>query len=104
MGGQSGGDVTNPWDRHPTCDVNIGANSDSHSNYTSYWNSARSSRVQVMSNTGTVPAVDNTPSCMSCHKAHGSTHPDGLIWDNSTTATLEDGTYLRDTCQQCHDK
>ncbi|MDO8586736.1 MAG: cytochrome c3 family protein [Armatimonadota bacterium] len=46
-------------------------------------------------------------SCVSCHKAHGSTHPFGLIYDNRTTAGIEDsaaGENIRVTCKHCHDK
>lgn len=48
-------------------------------------------------------------SCMTCHKAHGSDHPFGLIYDNRTTTALEDGTgtgsgQIRTTCKHCHDK
>ncbi|RMF83893.1 MAG: hypothetical protein D6736_20440, partial [Nitrospinota bacterium] len=85
VGGQSGGDNGTPWKRHPQADVNIGANSDNHSDYTSWWGSTtenfiKNGRLQVLSASGTIPAADNTPSCMSCHRAHGSVNPFGLIY------------------------
>ncbi len=103
MGGAVGGDLTTPWLRHPTRDVAIGANSNLHSDYT-HWSGITGSRVRTMSASGTWPATDNTPSCMSCHRAHGSSHKFGLIWDDETNPGLEDGTSLTQTCQQCHYK
>jgi hypothetical protein len=57
-------------------------------------------------------------SCVTCHKAHGSDHPFGLIYDNRTTVALEDSAPVPDpndptkviqpsirmTCKHCHDK
>jgi len=40
--------------------------------------------------------------CGTCHKAHGSTHSYGLLWENPAASDRESGQYLRDTCQACH--
>ncbi len=107
MGGSASGDTgIVPWLRHPTRDVTMAeAVTNKHAN-SAHWFSALASRVPVVSPSGTVPGVsgtsDNEVFCGSCHKAHGSTKRKGLIFDNETTATPEDGTLLRDTCQQCH--
>ena len=71
-----------------------------------HWFSALASRVPVVSVSGVVPGTsgtsDNQVFCGSCHKAHGSTNPKGLIYDDETTAAPEDGTSVMQTCQQCH--
>jgi len=71
-----------------------------------HWFSALASRVPVVSVSGVVPGTsgtsDNQVFCGTCHKAHGSTNPNGLIYDDETTTTLEDGTSMMQTCQQCH--
>ena len=71
-----------------------------------HWFSALSSRVPVVSPSGIVPGrsgtSDNQVFCGSCHKAHGSTNLQGLIYDDDSTAVPEDGTSLMQTCQQCH--
>ncbi len=72
------------------------------------WFSALASRVPVVSSSGIVPGTsgtsDNQVSCGTCHKAHGSEHPYGLVYDDATTAALEDGTSQTQTCQQCHNQ
>ena len=68
------------------------------------------SRIPVMSLSGTIPntsgSSDNRPFCGTCHKAHGSTHVDGQIWDDGTTTNPEDEssttTTIDNTCDQCH--
>jgi hypothetical protein len=71
-----------------------------------HWFSSLASRVPVVSLSGTIPGLagssDNQVFCGSCHKAHGSTHRAGLIYDDETTATPEDGISSMQTCQQCH--
>ena len=108
MGGASGGDPNDyptsaaAWKRHPTSDVNIGANANKHSDNPGWM--ANASWVPAMSASGTWPNADNTPFCLSCHKAHGHTNPFGLNYDDESTAALEDGTALNETCRQCHNK
>ena len=94
-----------PWTRHPTAKANISSAPTAKTDY-SYWsNAARLSRVPVMSAIGTIPLDnDNTPSCMTCHKAHGASNKYGLIFDNPATTALEDGTSILQTCQQCHNQ
>ena len=74
----------------------------------SRWFSALASRVPVVSPSGVIPGTglgsDNEVFCGSCHKAHGSPHRYGLIWDNPDTAEPEDGSAQMETCQQCHYK
>jgi Doubled CXXCH motif (Paired_CXXCH_1) len=112
MGGLSGGVTSTnatPWKRHPTADVNIGESGSagtfisSLSQYAGHVN-----KVKVMDSQGlwTGTSADNTitPSCMSCHKAHGNMNGFGLIFMNgSGTVTEEgDGGVYKDLCRQCH--
>jgi predicted CXXCH cytochrome family protein len=97
------------WLRHPTADSNIG--NTAMVSLTQF--SAKLYRVKVMSPTGnwgtqgtawaTAPA-DTTPTCISCHKAHGNKNPFGLIYATGTAAITEegDGTGMRTLCGQCH--
>jgi predicted CXXCH cytochrome family protein len=107
MGGAVTGDAGNaPWLRHPTRDVTM-ANAVTNKRVNgTHWFGALASRVPVVSPSGTIPgtgpASDNQVFCGSCHKAHGSPNPKGLIFDDETTAVAEDGLSLMPTCQQCH--
>lgn len=100
LGGTGGVD----WIRHPTADADIGAVGDAtHSSYATF--SGQTNNVQVMSASGTWPATDNTPSCMSCHKAHGNQNAFGLIFmsgDGTVTEEGDDGTTVKELCKQCH--
>lgn len=111
MGGQSGGVTaanTNPWKRHPTADVNIGTPGATFISSLARFNGL-TNRVKVMDSQGlwSGTAADNTvtPSCMSCHKAHGNRNPFGLIFMTGTGATVTeegDGGVYKDLCRQCH--
>jgi hypothetical protein len=99
------------WLRHPTADANIGFVGGGHSSLDLY--SSHAYRVQVMSPTGdwgtwgsawaTAPA-DLTPSCFSCHKAHGNANAFGLIFATGAANWGEDGdgASARALCGQCH--
>ena len=113
MGGQSGGVTstnTNPWVRHPTADVNIGESGASATFISSLTQfNSHTNRVKVMDSQGlwNGTTADNTvtPSCMSCHKAHGNRNPFGLIFMTGSGATVTedgDGGQYRDLCRQCH--
>lgn len=111
MGGQSGGVTaanTNPWKRHPTADVNIGTPSATFISSIARFN-GNTNRVKVMDSQGlwNATTADNTvtPSCMSCHKAHGNRNAFGLVFMNGTGATVTedgDGGIYKDLCRQCH--
>jgi hypothetical protein len=112
MGGQAGGVTASnaaPWKRHPTADVNIGESGaaatfiSSLSRYAGLTN-----KVKVMDSQGLWlgTGTDNTltPSCFSCHKAHGNRNAFGLIFMNGTGTRSEDGDggVYKDMCRQCH--
>jgi hypothetical protein len=97
--------------RHPNATVNIGAVGGGHSSLGVY--SGRLNRVRVMSPTGdwgtqgtawTGAPGDLTPTCLSCHKAHGNKRAFGLIYALGASALGEDGdgSAARDLCTQCH--
>lgn len=105
--------------RHPTAQVNIGAIAGGHSSVAQY--NAGNKRVHVMSSAaadyfaspgaGTFTVGDGlTPSCFSCHKAHGNQNAFGLIFLARDSATVtEEGTPgvapaagMRNLCGQCH--
>ena len=127
VGGISGGNsnpaIVDGWVRHPNADVNIGtdpgpsstgAPSDSMSRISSYVTRyyTRINKVKVMAPNGDWapdPATARvlTPSCFSCHKAHGNKNGFGLIFMNGSTGSPtpteegDGGAYL-DLCRQCH--
>lgn len=65
--------------------------------------------VKVLSRLGrwNGSAVNNdaTPTCITCHKAHGNANPYGLIYRRGTLPATENGggTAVQDLCNQCHD-
>jgi hypothetical protein len=108
-----GGAMATGWIRHPAGDADIGRAGGRHSSrrvFSGEWTTKRN-YVKVMTNTGNwSPAssqevTDHSPTCLSCHKAHGNMNPFGLIYmGNEGTITEEgtpDGRYV-DLCRQCH--
>ncbi|HKY34242.1 MAG TPA: hypothetical protein VJV23_17070 [Candidatus Polarisedimenticolia bacterium] len=108
------------FDRHPTAGVDVGAVSGGHSSRNVFATGSRSGAgpgpkinwVKVMTATGnwkpnlTADVTDHTPSCFSCHKAHGNQNAFGLIYMNPLSGTVTEegtpgGTY-RNMCAQCH--
>lgn len=102
------------WIRHPTADVNIGSAAGTHISSLTQFNN-HTNRVKVMDSQGlwNGTAADNTvtPSCMSCHKAHGNKNSFGLIFmagvgtvteEGDNGATLSDGAKYIALCRQCH--
>jgi hypothetical protein len=92
--------LTGGWVRHPTADADISAISGSPYSGIDY-------KVKVMDPGGnweSAPDGDETPTCTTCHKAHGNTRPFGLIYAKGDAPLGEngDGTQLRDLCKQCH--
>ena len=82
-----------PWLRHPQSEPLFGSPGADYG----FWSGPVAGRVPVETPTDdTVPSVDDSVFCLSCHKAHGSAHPDGLIF--------ADGATRLSTCQQCHNQ
>lgn len=81
------------WVRHPTAGVAFTSASNSR------WALA-GNKVKVMSD-----GTNFTPSCFTCHKAHGNQNAFGLVYMKGTGAVTEqgdDGNKLPDLCHQCH--
>jgi len=96
--------------RHPNAGVNIGAVSGGHSNLARFVQEG-ANQTQVMSFAGTKAGnysgtdTDLTPSCFSCHKAHGNQNPFGLIYmvgSGAITEQGDNGVDMRNTCRACH--
>lgn len=112
VGGISGGDdltsENNAWKRHPQADVDIGAHV-GNSSMAQYKSHPVDHRVKVMSETGdwTDTGTDFTPSCFSCHKAHGNQNAFGLVEMEGAGTVTEQGTEngtesAKTACKQCH--
>lgn len=110
LGGSYGGYKNNasaPWLRHPTNGVNLGGTPTFVASLATY--AGRVNKVKMMDSQGlwSGAAADSTltPSCMSCHKAHGNENPFGLIFMNGGGASITDngdGGVYKDLCKQCH--
>ncbi len=99
------------WIRHPNAGADIGANTHGHSALATY--SGKLYRVRVMSSIGdwgtqgtawTGAPTNLTPTCLSCHKAHGNHNAFGLILASGTQPIGEDGdsSNSKAICTQCH--
>lgn len=106
IGGEPSGSGFVEFLRHPVAGVNIGDIGGGHSNLDQY--NTRVNKVKVMSEVGVWdPAgTDVTPTCISCHKAHGNGNAFGLIYRSGTGDLTENGDtngiQLENLCGQCH--
>jgi hypothetical protein len=102
--------------RHPTAGVSIGANT-AHQGSSLAQFGSKAFRVKVMSASGdwgptgsawSLPPATLTPSCFSCHKAHGNQNGYGLIYLDGSGPLTEEGDTAgvaaqeRSLCTQCH--
>jgi hypothetical protein len=98
------------WLRHPDAGANIGAPGH-HTDLATF--ASRPYRVKVMSPLGRwgtqgAPWLDApanlTPTCVSCHRAHGNQNTFALIQPATTRPISEEGggRSPRDLCRQCH--
>lgn len=110
LGGGATGDTaagTDQWKKHPVSDVTLGeANTNTHVDMTTWNQNAdnTNSHLVVASAGMSVPNNDNIPICITCHQAHGSTHPFNLVYDDQESDALEDGANMIKSCDSCHDK
>jgi cytochrome c553 len=106
IGGTATGESFTRFVRHPSSGVGIGAIGGDWSRLEVL--ASRTNRVKVMSETGqwSAPGTDATPTCISCHKAHGNGNPFGLIFRSGRGTLTEDGDTqgraVEDLCAQCH--
>lgn len=108
-GAELGGATGVEWLRHPPAYADIGIQGDPHSSIDLF--AGHTNKVKVMHpnevwvSTDPVQLAGSTPSCMSCHKAHGNQNAFGLIFMSGTGTVTEegdDGTQVGDLCGQCH--
>jgi len=102
--GGSGSPATQ-FTRHPSAGVDVGAVGDlTHSSLIRL--NSLTNKVKLMGYTGTGAAPSTvTPTCITCHKAHGNKNPFGLIYMSGTGTVTEEGdsgTSVKDLCKQCH--
>lgn len=106
VGGRAQGAGYSAFLRHPAAGVDIGAGGGQWSSSSIF--SGHENRVKVMSATGVwdPPGSDVTPTCISCHKAHGNDNPFGLIFRSGRGQLTENGDTRGDSvshlCGQCH--
>lgn len=107
LGGKDDGDAAGaqPWHRHPVSHVTMTDGTTNSHTLSQAAYAALSSRVPLANGA-------EVPFCGTCHKAHGSDvdrtvstgYPNNLIYDDSTSATIQDGTSMAQTCDGCHAK
>lgn len=112
IGGTASGGGFAEFIRHPSAGVNIGDVGGGHSRLSTYATAATNNNaVKVMSASGDWSGVtaDVTPTCITCHKAHGNGNAFGLIYrkggPNGGTITENgstNGSRLEHLCGQCH--
>ena len=106
VGGTRKGGSWSAFLRHPTAGVDVGAAGGEGSSLQLF--AARTNRVKLMSASGSwsTPGADVTPTCITCHKAHGNANPFGLIYRSGRGTLTEDGDSegdrLEHLCGQCH--
>lgn len=115
LGGSDAGDTsagtTDQWDRHPASHVTMGEGNTNKHVDSAAWIAA-ASRTPVIDLGAAGASVEDMVFCGSCHKGHGSDRDrtqatafeKNLIYDDSSTATIQDGTALYQLCQGCHNE
>lgn len=99
------------WLRHPTAAANISSVPGGHSSLVTF--SSHVYRVKVMSPSGDWGPTGGpwagapstlTPTCITCHRAHGNRNPFALISPTGTQPITEegDGKVPQALCRQCH--
>ena len=106
VGGELDGTAYEHFIRHPVAGVDIGAIGGGHSSLGVY--NSHTNKVKVMSEVGVWDPAgsDVTPTCISCHKAHGNGNAFGLIYRSGTGTLTENGdtngVQYEHLCGQCH--
>jgi doubled CXXCH motif protein len=103
--------LSHRWTRHPTGNADLGMAPWDHASAPLF--GSHPYRVKVMSPLGAwgTPGVPwpaapptLTPTCVTCHRAHGSQRPFALIYATGRAPISEDGDgrTVRELCRQCH--
>jgi len=106
-GSEVGGSVASgAFIRHPAAGVDIGSIGGGHSSLATLNTVNNPVRVMDPDGSWTAGAYDGneTPTCLTCHRAHGNANSFGLIFQAGTSTVTEDGdgTNVRDLCKNCH--
>lgn len=115
-GSSTDGNMNNAtdWVRHPTADANIGGGDTGGTNLELFADGiagvTKTTDVKVMDPTSLWDGTSTnlTPTCLSCHKAHGNQNPFGLVYMGQTGTITEEGTAdgvttgAESLCHQCH--
>lgn len=94
--------------RHPAAGVNLALRADGESGSSAMLYNQHANKVKVMSSSGVWSPVggDATPTCVTCHKAHGNGNAFGLIYRSGQGRLTEDGdskgSQVEHLCGQCH--
>jgi hypothetical protein len=105
IGGEGGG-ARSGFLRHPSAGVSLGGGREGASSHSLF--ASRANRVKMMSEIGVwdPPGRDVSPTCITCHKAHGNGNAFGLIFRSGRGVPTEDGDTaggtLEHLCAQCH--
>jgi len=106
IGGEPVGGAWARFVRHPASGVDLGDGPGERSSLARF--ASLANRVKVMSPDGRWDPVGEgaTPTCITCHKAHGNGNAFGLILRSGTGAISEDGDAgggtVEHLCRQCH--
>ncbi len=101
------------WHRHPSGDADIGRVGVRHSSRKVFSGdgTGKVNYVKVITGTGdwsptsAADVKDHSPTCLSCHKAHGNRNPFGLVFMADRGELTEEGSpggKYEDLCRQCH--
>lgn len=107
-----GPETAAPWTRHPTRNTNITTGAANlHADSTCWTTGTAANCAEAFTTrarhidpdiTSTIDG-DETPFCLTCHRAHGSTRHSNLVF-GAATSLGGAGAKMRDTCQQCHNQ
>ncbi|MHC5209178.1 MAG: cytochrome c3 family protein [Planctomycetota bacterium] len=106
IGGQPTEGSWSAFLRHPTAGVDVGALGGEWSSRVAL--NGHTNRIKLASSSGSWDPAgeDASPTCLSCHKAHGNNNPFGLIYRSGRGDLTEDGDSqgesIMDLCGQCH--
>lgn len=94
--------------RHPAAGVDLALRADPESGSSVALYNQHANKVKVLSSSGmwSPAGGDATPTCITCHKAHGNGNAFGLIFRSGQGRLTEDGdskgSQLEHLCGQCH--
>lgn len=94
--------------RHPAAGVDVAPRANDEQGTSALLFNQHTNKVKVMSASGMWNPIGNdaTPTCITCHKAHGNDNAFGLIFRSGRGRVTEDGdtqgSQVEHLCGQCH--